>query len=951
MAGFSQNSFSPAEYNLTKFLKRGKNVMAVQVYRWSAGSYLEDQDMWRLSGIFRDVYLFSTPQVHLLDFFVTSELDKEYKDAELKVTAKIINYSDKAVEPYTVEVELLDSMGKPAGQAPLAVGFTGNKNEKWHIESWRESNNSAKPILPETIRSVYLEAEVKNPLKWTAETPNLYTVLLTLKNLEGNIIEVAKCNFGFRKIEVKNGQLLINGKSIKLKGVNYHEFDPDTGRVLSYDRMVQDIKLMKKFNINTVRNSHYPHQAVWYELCDIYGLYVMDEANIESHGISYKDDVLPGNDPRWMTACMDRISSMLQFSKNHPSVIIWSIGNELGYGENVALMAAYCRTLDETRLIHKRQMNSIADMDSETYPGVDWIIKRAVDKPNKPFVLNEYSHAMGNAMGNLKDYWDAIESYDCLIGGYIWEWADHGLRKKDEEGNEYFAYGGDFGDKPNDGNFCIDGIITPDRQVTPKLIEVKKVYQYIKMEAINLLEGKINVKNSYYHSNLKDYFINWKLCEDGAVIQQGTLQPIALEAGGSQIIAVPFGKSELAAGAEYWLKVSFYLTKDNDWAEAGHEVAWEQFQIPYRVAEKPEIDKENISDITVNECEFFVNIEGRDFNLTFSKESGNITLLKYNSNIILDSKDGKTNGPILNVFKAPTDNDTHSSFVLGDNGWYNIGLNNLKGKLQQFKVNTSDYKIAKVSTHITYYGKQFTGFEHYCTYTILGNGFIYVNNYIEPFGKLPVLPRIGLQMTINKDFENLQWYGLGPHESYPDRKASAAVGLYKSTVTDQYEYYVRPQEMGNKEEVRWLALTNESKEGLLVAAEGKMSTSALHYKAADIDTAGHTNKLKSTDEIVLSLDYKHNGLGNRSCGSETMEKYRLYPKPVHFNFSLRPYNESMGDIRDFARIKFDAGELEDEFEEIDKCKFIISNGKLNEGGRIEYIDPSDAEARKDAGFK
>ncbi|BCG60953.1 glycoside hydrolase family 2 TIM barrel-domain containing protein [Paenibacillus sp. URB8-2] len=524
-AGYSQNSFSPAEFDLTAYLKPGINTLAVRVYRYSAGSWIEDQDMWRLSGIYRSVYLFAKPQVELFDFEIRGELDERYENAVLSVTAKVWNTTGQLAEAHSIEVELFDAEGGQIGPAPLARGITG---DKFNVINSPRPHIQGHTIRPNTMRTVYLQAPVEAPRKWTAETPYLYTAILTLKDQDNRILETAHCRIGFRKVEMIDGRLLINGMSIKLKGVNRHEFDPDRGRVMTKDRMIQDIILMKRFNINAVRTAHYPHHPLFYELCDEYGLYVMDEANMESHGISYRDDVLPGNDPRWMTACMDRISAMLQRDKNHPSVILWSLGNEFGMGENVALMAAYCRTMDPTRFIHKRQMNSVADMDSETYPPVEWIVHKAVTNPKRAFVMNEYAHAMGNAMGNLKEYWDAIHAHPCLIGGYIWEWADQGLRKGDDRGGSYYAYGGDFGEEAHDDNFCIDGVLYPDRELSAKIAEVKKVHQHIHARPVDLAKGEVLVRNEYYHTALNEFDIHWSITEDGAIVFEGAAEPLNL---------------------------------------------------------------------------------------------------------------------------------------------------------------------------------------------------------------------------------------------------------------------------------------------------------------------------------------------------------------------------------------------------------------------------------------
>ena len=513
--GYSQGSMTPAEFDITDYVIEGENILAVEVYRWSDGSYLEDQDMWRLSGIFRDVFLFSSPQVHLRDFFARCSLDSEYRDAVLKVTAKIRNHSaENSAGPHSLDVVLLDAEGKRVGNKPLAEGRLEG------IEAGAEG------VLD-------LEAEVPNPRKWSSESPYLYTLLLSLKNTAGEVVEVESCSFGFRVVEIKAGQLWVNGVSVLLKGSNRHEHDPYCGRAMPLDRMIQDIELLKRFNFNTVRTSHYPDDPKWYDLCDMYGIYLIDEANLEGHGLGYELDKTLGNKPEWEAAHIDREEAMVERDKNHPSVIIWSMGNESGSGCNFEACARAIRDLDPTRPIHYERMNEVADIDSTMYPHLDDLIAVAQQNTDKPFIMCEYAHAMGNAVGNLKEYWEAIEKYPRLIGGCIWEWADHGLPleadvEPDENGERpwFWAYGGDFDDYPNDGCFCMDGLVFPDRRIPPKMWEVKKVYQYVALEPMDILKGEVRVRNKHFFTNLNSFDVAWTLSEDGYVIQEGVLEPL-----------------------------------------------------------------------------------------------------------------------------------------------------------------------------------------------------------------------------------------------------------------------------------------------------------------------------------------------------------------------------------------------------------------------------------------
>jgi len=877
--GYSQGSRTPAEFDITNFLRNGKNILAAEVYRWSDGSYLECQDFWRLSGIYRDVYLFSTPPVHIRDFYVTCDLDDNYCDAVLNITAKVRNYSDEAYKNLKVEVALLDSINNPVGSEVLMDG-------------------ASIYISPGAESIIIMKANVSNPLKWSAEKPNLYTVLLMLKNADGRIIEVERCNFGFREVEIKGGQLLVNGIPILIKGVNRHEHDPDTGHYVSLELMVKDIELMKRFNINTVRTSHYANDPKWYDLCDRYGIYLIDEANIESHGIGYSPEKTLANKPEWKKAHMDRIIRMVERDKNHPSVIVWSMGNEAGDGTNFEAASEWIHARDPSRPVHYERAGQRphTDIVCPMYSRIENIVEYAKKKQNRPLILCEYAHAMGNAVGNLKEYWDAIEEYKHLQGGSIWDWVDQGLRIKTEEGKEYWAYGGDFGDDPNDGNFCINGLVFPDRKIPPKLWEVKKVYQYVRMEAEATASGRIRIHNKYFFTNLKEFDVVWTLSEDGKIIQKGTLKPLDIVAGGKGLVTVPVKKPALVPGAEYWLSVSFRLSEDTGWAEKGHEVAWEQFKVDYNVPPKPKMSIDKTFPLRLDESEDLLTVSGKDFSVVFSQKEGVITSLVYAGKTIIKKTQDNIQGPVLNVFRAPTDNNRRLS-----RKWYQAGLNNLQRQAKDFHFKRLDEGVVLVSIHVSCKGTGNSGFEHYSDYTIFGSGCIQVDNDIKPFGNLPILPKVGMKMAISGSFKNFQWYGRGPQENYPDRKIGTAVGLYKSTVREQYVPYVRPQETGNKEDVRWAALTDESGEGLLVVARDVMAVTALHYTAGDLDKAEHIHELTPREDIILCLDARQLGLGNGSCGPGVIEKYKLHPKPVNFSFSLRPYSPSMGDISAVAR--------------------------------------------------
>ena len=867
--GYSQGSRTPAEFNITEYLRPGANTLAVEVYRWSDGSYLECQDFWRMSGIFRDVYFFSTPSLHIRDFEVISELDENYRDARLFVTARVKNYGDAAVSKSKVEVFLAERGEAPDISAP-------------HMQS------TSVYISPGAESILKMKADVHQPEKWSAESPHLYTVILVLKNESGDIQEMERCDFGFREVEIKKGQLLVNGAPILIKGVNRHEHDPDTGHYVNLESMRKDITLMKQFNINTVRTAHYPNAPAWYDLCDQYGLYVIDEANIESHGIGYDPDETLANKPEWKKAHMDRIISMLERDKNHPSVIIWSMGNEAGDGTTFEEASEWIHRRDPGRPVHYERAGRRphTDIVCPMYSRIKTLVDYARQPQDRPLIMCEYAHAMGNSVGNLKEYWEEIEKYPQLQGGSIWDWVDQGLRKKSEDGREYWAYGGDYGDKPNDGNFCINGLVFPDRKIPPKLWEIKKIYQPIGFQTQDAITGQIKVTNKAFFTNLKKYDAYWTLAEDGNAIQGGKLPPLDIPASEIRFIKIPFTLPSLKPGAEYWLNLSLRLREETFWAEKGHEIAWEQFNVPFPAPPKPILRVNTMPEVQLIESEDKVRLQGKDFQVDFSRRQGTISSYKYLNKTLLEENGGRINGPVLNAFRAPTDNNRR----LGRE-WIKVGLNQLQREVQEFRVERINPKSFRISIKVTCWGSQKNGFEHKSTYLVMGNGDIHIKNEIIPFGEMPVLPKIGILMTLPEQLDSLKWLGRGPWENYPDRITGYNIGLYSGKVSEHYVPYVRPQDNGNREDVRWAAFWGATGEGLLFVAADLMSMTALHFTPDDLEKADHIHELKPRKEITLQLDYKQLGLGNGSCGPGVLEKYYISSSaPVNFNFSIRPFS-------------------------------------------------------------
>jgi len=885
--GYSQGSMTPAEFNITKYLRIGKNILAAEVYRWCDGSYLEDQDTWRLSGIYRDVYLFSTPQVHLRDFFVRCNLDEQYRNAVFKITAKLHNYSDKPMHKHLVEVVLFDADTKTVGADPLVSG---------KVESIAAGADSV----------IEMKANVANPKKWSAETPYLYFVLLTLKDASGKIIEVERCNFGFRKIEIMDSQLFINGVSIKVKGVNRHEHDPDYGFAVPLSRTIQDIKLIKQANMNTVRTSHYPNTPIWYELCDKYGIYLINDANMESHGISYGLNRLPGSDPKWRTASIDRMASMVQRDKNHPSVIFWSLGNEAGHGENIRAMADYARQADPTRPLHYRQMNSVVDTDNLSYQTVEWIINRAQEYPDRPFILEEYAYARGNACGNLHEYQEAFESHKQLIGGLIWDWADKALRKFSSDGKMFWAYGGDYGPPgtPSDGTMCCNGIVGPDRDPEPEYWEVKKVYQSIKVKPVDLAVGKVCVRNMYDFLSLDFVEIFWEMTADDKLLQRGSLPKMSLPPKQTQEVIIPFKKPQLEAGTEYWLKIIFSLAEDVLWADHGHIVAWNQFRLPFDVPTKNEEDLETMSKLKLHQSSDKFIVKGKNFSLTVGKASGAIESFTFNGIQFI------TKPLIPNFWRVPIDNEIenkwdHTTETPIGGMPVRLGIWKKAGpdrKVISVKAEQLKSQVVRIGSHsILKPGDT----DYYNEYTIYGSGDVIIKVELKPENlKVPELPRIGMQMAIPGQFNTMTWYGRGPHESYWDRKTGAALGIYSGTVENQIHNYVRPQENGNKTDVRWVAFTNKANVGLLAVGMPLLYVCAWPYTMEDLEQAKHIHELPRCDTITVNLDYKQMGVGGDDGWTERARphpEYRLPLKTYEYSFRLQPYTAKMGDMGTVAR--------------------------------------------------
>jgi len=875
-AGYSQGSRTPAEFNLTKFLKPGKNLLAVQVFRWCDGSYLEDQDGWRMGGIYRNVYLFSTPDTHIRDFFVTSDLDDAYREAELESEVNVKNYSDTDRAVGGIELVLCNEKGKPVQSVSTPVG---------RLEAGAE-------------KKVQLTMHVVNPLKWTHETPHLYKVYLLQKNEAGKTIEVVTCNFGFREIEVKNRQLLLNGQPVLIKGVNRVEHDPFNGKYVPPKMIEKDVKLLKRHNINCVRTAHYPHDPYFYDLCDRYGIMVIDEANVESHGMRYAEDTLAKN-PVWKNQHIERSRAMLERDKNHPSVIMWSHGNEAGNGPNIVAMNDFCHARDKTRPTHYHFADEPKSCD---VLGGGWCgqkqnryltLKKLEQQAHyaaetRPYLLNEYAHAMGNAVGNLQEYVDIFEKYPNLIGGCIWDWVDQGLAKKGPDGKIFWAYGGDFGDTPNSGHFCLNGLVFPDRTVTAKTIETKKAYQDI---AFSLVNGRIEIFNKFFFKDTSDFRFEWTLLDDGKKVAGGELTVPPIPPREKRRIALPLSK--FTPGDEIILIVSAHLKEGKWWANAGYEIAFEQFILQERKFSKPEVPGGLLKMEGNNGA---VRVKGKDFVLVYDRETGRIASCVYKGHELVKR------GPRLTAFRATIDNFRKQSRIL-------VKLRDAKYTLKRLDVKKSSNAIVfEAEKELEFTGKAPAppkwkkkggkgknksggqmGLKWMETCKVYNTGLIELTADVRPVGKLPDLPRLGYEIVTPEGFEYFTWYGRGPHEAYSDRKTGAKFGIYSGTVDEQFVNYPVPQENGNKTDVRWAELSNGEGAGLRVYSNRPLDVSVKHYTNRNLDLAKHPYELQKLRETVFNIDYRQNGLGNNSCGAEgPLEPYRLKAEPVKFTIYIEP---------------------------------------------------------------
>ena len=869
--GMGKDTRTPLEFDITRQIRPGDNLLAVENFRWCDGSYLEDQDFWRLSGIYRDVYLWSAPELHIRDFEVKTDLDAQYLNAELRVAAKIRHYGPAEAEA-TIEGKLLDPAGNPVVQSPQVALRAGSDME---------------------LEAVF-ESQLPNPLKWTAETPNLYKLLLTLKTKAGKTLEVVPCNVGFRKVEIREGNLLVNGQRIFIKGVNRHEFDPDRGQAIGIESMERDIRLMKQFNINAMRCSHYPNQPAWYDLCDRYGLYLIDEANIESHGMGYEKESL-AKQPEWLDAHMNRTVRMVERDKNHPSVIIWSLGNEAGDGTNFVATSQWVHQRDTSRPVHyeRAELAPHTDIVCPMYPTPKSLGDYAAKPQTRPYIMCEYSHAMGNSSGGMWAYWSQIYSRPHLQGGFIWDWVDQGLRHplpsgktpdKASAGRNYFwAFGGDYGPAgtPSDQNFCCNGLVSADRQPHPGLHEVKHIYQYIQTRALALDQRRIEIKNGYGFTNLKDLARGeWRLVQDGVTLQSGPLPEMDLPPGAVAQLTVPVKPFRPEPGAEYFLEVDFILRHEQPWALAGHTLAWDQFKLPDMVL-APVARLLVYPEVRMTEVGSQVVLVGKGFEIVFDKTAGTLKSWRAQGRELIES-------PLRPDFwRAPTDNDRGRKMDESQGIWRTAHEG---AQLLAFSVQAKPEVRGVFVSAVHALPKVNAVWE--TDYTVYANGDVAVSARFKPAKTdLPQIPRLGMQMVMPAGFEQITWLGPGPQETYSDRK-DARVGVYQGTVDEQfYPDYTEPGETGNKADARWVALSQGKGAGLMAVGAPLLSVKALHYTTDDLQSAAHPFELPRRDYVVVNLDMAQQGAGgDDSWGAWPHPEHMLPCKEYGYQFRLSPFS-------------------------------------------------------------
>jgi beta-galactosidase len=877
--GYNEDSKTPSTFNITNFVTKGKNTVAVQVLRWHDGSYLEDQDFWRISGIERDVFIYATNKVTIRDFRVVSDLENDYKDGIFNLALQIDNTA-KSKTKYSASIQLLDGD---------KVIFSDNRTT----------------TINKGSNSLNFDTKLPNIKTWNAENPNLYTLLISLKDKKGAITESTAIKVGFRNVAIKNNQFLVNGKAVLIKGVNIHDHSETEGHVISEELTLKDLELMKQNNINAIRCCHFPKNAHFYRLCDKYGFYVIDEANIEIHGMGATNQGLDGNKkkqavhpaylPQWEGAFLDRTIKMFERDKNHPCIVTWSLGNEAGNGENFFTTYKWLKEHDTTRPTQYEGATGYANTDIQApmYWSIENMIKYVEKNQIRPLIQCEYVHSMGNSTGNFQDYWDVIEKYPTMQGGFIWDWVDQGMLTKNAAGEKFWAYGGDFGgfNFQNDENFCANGIIAPDRTAHPALHEVKKVYQYIKFKESNLKAREISITNKYDFTNLKQFQFAYILLENGIEIASGPMPTLDIAPYETKKVIVDFPPIQFQ-NAEYHLNIYAVNTVATDLLPLNHIVAYEQFQLPND--NKKTVTKAAEGLVSVVQKNTNTLISNTNFQMVFDNNRGTISSLNYgNGNILLK-------GVEPNFWRATTDNDFGAKSPKTLAKWKQATKNQILKEVKFLK-NGKDIKLnTQIKDDFTIqatFDLPAVEGQIIVSYTINALGEITVNNQLQNIKTdLPHLPRFGNNLVLKDEYQTVNWFGRGLHENYQDRKTSALVGQYTSSVADLYFSYIRPQENGNKTDVRWATFTNNEGKGIRIERPDLFSFSTHHQYNDDFDDGEkkmqrHSTDIKKRDLVNINIDYAQTGVGGDNSWSPSglaHEKYRVKAGNLEYSYKIIP---------------------------------------------------------------
>lgn len=849
-AGYSKVSRLPSEFDITPYIAAGDNQITVRVYQWSDGTYLEDQDMWWLSGIFRSVELYQVMETTVEDIYVVTEFDESYQDSELKVQIKLGSCAEHE-KNVRITCELLDDQGELVTEMERGMTFSAG-----------------------ATRDITLNRLISAPRQWTAETPNLYSLLVTLYEGE-QVVEVIPLRIGFRCVEVKDGNIRVNGKVIMINGVNRHDHDPEQGRTVSPERLLQDILLMKRHNINAVRTAHYPNNEVFYDLCDQYGLYVIDEADLECHGFELigRYDWLSDNQ-EWEQAYVDRAERMVLRDRNHASIIMWSLGNESSFGSNFASMAQTCKRLDPTRLVHYEgdRKAIVTDVYSTMYTRLEALKGIGRDEEGKkPHIMCEYGHAMGNGPGGLQEYQDIFRQYKRLQGGFIWEWCDHGIQQIDADGNTYYAYGGDFGDEPTNGNFCIDGMIYPDQTPSPALLEYKKVIEPVKTKAVDLKQGMIEIENTYQFLDLSHLQLVWKVVHDDQVLVQGKASLDAIMPGERREHRMDYSIDEVLPNTDYYLNLQYQLKDGTIYAEQGHVVADAQFKLPY---ERTELTvRQTSGELSIVRDALYTTISNAQFEVVFDHVYGYLHSYRRHGAAWIER------GPRLTMWRAPIDNDMYKVDDWKKKYFLHLSSEQFMG----FEVKDyGSYVEVNISTYFSALNQAF-GFETVYRYTVYADGTIRLHLAGEPVihGKeVPsMLPRLGIEMHVRQELEQVTWYGRGFGENYVDSKQAAMMGVYRAAVEELHTPYVYPQENGNRTDVKWFSMSDRESSSILFKLRHSCELTVHDYTTEALERAKHPHELEKASYHVVHIDDMQTGLGSNSCGEEQLPPYKLGLRP------------------------------------------------------------------------